>query len=144
MKTEQYNIVISQEFLESAKVEVYVPFPDGGGRDEPAWTGMTYLLSGGTNGDSVLTGLTIPVMFKQTYKDIGYYSGFDGAIYQKDINNKFNFSQEFYFYYTLNLNYDDYTYEVFFNNEPNSLKPPQLIKVGTDYNPIKWYEYVNP
>jgi hypothetical protein len=63
---------------------------------------------------------------------------------QGTINNKFNFSQEFYFYYTLNLNYDDYTYEVFFNNEPNSLKPPQLIKVGTDYNPIKWYEYVNP
>ena len=92
MKTEQYNIVISQEFLESAKVEVYVPFPDGGGRDEPAWTGMTYLLSGGTNGDSVLTGLTIPVMFKQTYKDIGYYSGFDGAIYQKDINNNFVYS----------------------------------------------------
>ena len=63
---------------------------------------------------------------------------------QGTINNKFNFSQEFYFYYTLNLNYDDYTYEVFFNNEPNPLKPPQLIKVGTDYNPIKWYEYVNP
>jgi len=89
MNTEQYNIVISQEFLESAKVEVYVPYPDGGGRNEPSWTGLTYLLSGGTNGTSVLTGLTIPVMFKQTYKDIGYYSGFDGAIYQKDINNQF-------------------------------------------------------
>jgi len=63
---------------------------------------------------------------------------------QGTIDNKFNFSQETYFYYTLNLNYDDYTYEVFFNNEPNPLKPPQLIKVGTDYNPIKWYEYVNP
>jgi len=33
MNTEQYNIVISQEFLESAKVEVYVPYPDGGGRN---------------------------------------------------------------------------------------------------------------
>ena len=84
MNTEQYNIVVSQEFLESAKVDVYVPYPDGGGRGEPAWTGLTYLLSGGTNGSSVLTGLTIPIMFKQTYKDIGYYSGFDGAIYQRE------------------------------------------------------------
>ena len=92
MNTEQYNIVVSQEFLESAKVDVYVPYPDGGGRGEPAWTGLTYLLSGGTNGASVLTGLTIPIMFKQTYKDIGYYSGFDGAIYQKDINNNFIYS----------------------------------------------------
>lgn len=56
------------------------------------WTGMTDLLSGGTNGDSILTGLTIPIMFKQSFKDIGYYSGFDGAIYQKDINNNFIYS----------------------------------------------------
>lgn len=58
---------------------------------------------------------------------------------QGTMNNKFNFSQETYFYYTLKLNYDDYTYEVFLDNELNT-----MTKVGTDYSPIKWYEYVNP
>jgi hypothetical protein len=92
MNTDIFKVSISQEFLEAAKVDVYVPYPDGGGRDVPFWTGMTYLLSGGTNGNSILTGLTIPVMFTQSFKDIGYYSGFDGAIYQKDINNNFVYS----------------------------------------------------
>ena len=58
---------------------------------------------------------------------------------QGTLSDKFNFSQEINFYYTLKLNYDDYTYEVFSENELGG-----LIKVGTDYNPIKWYEYVNP
>jgi len=58
---------------------------------------------------------------------------------QGTLDNKFNFSQETYFYYTLNLNYNDYTYEVFLDNELNT-----MTKVGTDYSPIKWYEYVNP
>ena len=53
--------------------------------------------------------------------------------------DKFNFSQELNFYYTLKLNYDDYTYEVFLKDQLGN-----LTKVGTDYNPIKWYEYVNP
>jgi hypothetical protein len=58
---------------------------------------------------------------------------------QGTLPDKFNFDQDIYFYYTLKLNYDDYTYEVFLENE---ITP--LTKVGTDYNPIKWYEYVNP
>ena len=58
---------------------------------------------------------------------------------QGTLPDKFNFDQDIYFYYTLKLNYDDYTYEVFLENEINP-----LTKVGTDYNPIKWYEYVNP
>lgn len=87
MKTETYNITISQEVLKSAIVSQEIS-----GQTVSGWTGLTYLLSGGTNGDSVLTGLTIPIFFSQTYKDIGYYSGFDGAIYQKDINNNFIYS----------------------------------------------------
>ena len=58
---------------------------------------------------------------------------------QGTLPDKFNFDQDIYFYYTLKLNYDDYTYEVFLENV---ITP--LTKVGTDYNPIKWYEYVNP
>jgi hypothetical protein len=114
MNIESYNIVISQEVLRSAIVEV-----DVSGKTEMTWTGLTYLLSGGTNGDSVLTGLTIPILFKETYKDIGYYSGFDGAIYQKDINNNFiysgvtgNSAYTLYLYNTSEVLAQDIVYEV--------------------------------
>lgn len=58
---------------------------------------------------------------------------------QGSMSNKFNFNNEDYFYYTLNLNYDNYTYEVYLTN-------PTVIdkRVGTKDNPIKWFEYVNP
>jgi hypothetical protein len=56
------------------------------------YSGMSYILSGGTNGDSLLTGLTIPVVFTQTYNDIGFYSEFDGLMLQKDIVTNFLFS----------------------------------------------------
>lgn len=73
------------------------------------YTGITELLSGGTNGVSVLTGLTIPLLFTQTAVDIGYYSVFDGAILQKDVINNFIFSATtsspylYYFYNTSDL-----------------------------------------
>ena len=53
---------------------------------------MRDVLSGGTNGTSILTGLTIPILFTQTATDIGYYSVFDGAILQKDVINNFIFT----------------------------------------------------
>lgn len=56
------------------------------------YTGMSYILSGGTGGTSLLTGLTIPILLTQTTIDIGYYSVFDGNVLQKDINNNFIFS----------------------------------------------------
>ena len=49
-----------------------------------AYSSMTQILSGGTNGTSLLTGLTIPIMLSQTAVDVGHYSVFDGAISQKD------------------------------------------------------------
>lgn len=70
------------------------------------YTGMTYVLSGGTNGESLLTGLTIPIMITQTATDMGYYSVFDGAIIQKDVITNFLFSATtsspytYYFYNT--------------------------------------------
>jgi hypothetical protein len=70
------------------------------------YTGMTDVLSGGTNGDSLLTGLTIPILFTQTAVDMGYYSVFDGAILQKEVINNFLFSATtvnpytYYFYNT--------------------------------------------
>ena len=56
----------------------YLPMPD--------------VLSGGTNGVSLLTGLTIPIMFTQNAVDIGYYTVFDGAIMQADVVKNFIFS----------------------------------------------------
>lgn len=53
---------------------------------------MRDILSGGTNGTSILTGLTIPILFTQTAIDFGYYSVFDGAILQKDVINNFVFT----------------------------------------------------
>ncbi len=56
------------------------------------YTGMTYVLSGASGGTSIMTGLTIPLLFTQTAVDYGYYSVFDGAIYQKDVVTNFLFS----------------------------------------------------
>jgi hypothetical protein len=56
------------------------------------YSGMTQTLTGGPNGTSLLTGLTVPILLVQNTIDIGYYSVFDGAILQKDVVNNFIFS----------------------------------------------------
>ena len=55
---------------------------------------------------------------------------------QPSLPNKFSFDEKLYFYYKVNLNYEEKTYEVL-----NS----QNVRVGsnTATSPIKWYEYVN-
>ena len=64
---------------------------------------MTEVLSGGTNGSSLLTGLTIPLVFKQTFDDMGFYSGFDGFILQKDVVSNFVFTGSSDNQYTINV-----------------------------------------
>lgn len=49
---------------------------------------------------------------------------------------KFNFPQEQYFYYKVDLDYNNITYVIRDVNTNN--------RVGTIANPIKWYEYINP
>jgi hypothetical protein len=67
---------------------------------------MGQILSGGTDGVSTLTDLSIPILLTQTFNDIGYYDLFDGGIYQKDVVNNFIYSSttenpyDFYFYNT--------------------------------------------
>ena len=56
------------------------------------YSAMTEILSGGTGGSSLLTGLTIPITFTQTYNDLGYFTPFDGYILQKDVVNNFIYS----------------------------------------------------
>lgn len=66
-------------------------------------TAMTSVLSGGTNGNSILTGLTIPILIRSTYEDIGYYSPFDGAVLQCDVVKNFVFTATSGFPYTYNV-----------------------------------------
>ncbi len=55
------------------------------------------------------------------------------------LGDKFNFNNEDYFYYDLNLDYSGFSYNVTLSNST-----VQNLRVGTSNNPIKWYEYVNP
>lgn len=55
------------------------------------YSSLTQMLSGNTNGTSLLTGLTIPFILTENYVDYGYYSIFDGFILQKDVMNNFVF-----------------------------------------------------
>jgi hypothetical protein len=47
----------------------------------------------------------------------------------------FNFNIETYFYYRVELDYNDFTYKVVDNNGQ---------RVGLINRPINWYEYINP
>jgi hypothetical protein len=82
-----YKIKISPESLSSIVKEVTYS-----GNTFGVYTGMTSLLTGGIDGTSTLTGLTIPILLTQDVVDAGYYSEFDGAILQKDTVLNFVFS----------------------------------------------------
>jgi len=78
------------------------------------YSSMTQILSGGTNGTSLLTGLTIPIMLTENTVDVGYYSVFDGMIYQQDVISNFIFSgtsiepYRCYFYNTSDIEFQKY------------------------------------
>lgn len=67
------------------------------------YSSMTQILSGGTNGTSLLTGMTIPIFLSENTVDIGYYSVFDGMVVQKDVMTNFIFSSNTLNPYTYNL-----------------------------------------
>jgi len=88
MESQYYRYKISPEVI-SGNVETVIV-------DDVSYgviTGMTYLLSGGTNGSSLLTDLSLPIPLFQSAIDYGYYDGFDGNILQKDVVTNFIFSQ---------------------------------------------------
>ncbi len=106
MESEKFSLLISPEVLNSDvfalvyTAKTYYDLPANGVPTNATaftattqnffvYSGMSQILSGGTNGTSLLTGLTIPIMLTQTYNDIGYYSEFDGLIAQQDIITNF-------------------------------------------------------
>ena len=82
-----YKIKVSPEVI---KGDLFVVQYTGG--TAPVYSSMTQVLSGGANGESLLTGLTIPVLLLNSYDDIGYYSPFDGNVVQNDVTNSFIYS----------------------------------------------------
>ena len=62
------------------------------------YSSMTDILSGGTYNtgttqyDSLLTGLTIPILLTENVNDIGYYSIFDGMVLQQETMLNFIFT----------------------------------------------------
>jgi hypothetical protein len=79
---------------------------------------MSLVVTSGSGGTSLMTGLTIPILFTQNTVDLGYYSVFDGAITQKDVITNFLFSavtgansSTYYVYNT-----SDVTYQKFLKN----------------------------
>ena len=87
MKTDRTYYLISPEVLKSDIVEETYS-----GNTFGVYSAMTEILSGGTGGSSLLTGLTIPIVFTQSFNDLGYYTPFDGYIIQKDVVNNFVYS----------------------------------------------------
>jgi hypothetical protein len=58
---------------------------------------------------------------------------------QGQLPNKFNFNQSEKFYYKCELDYSNYEYKMYSEAAGGS-----TTRVGTETNPIKWYEYINP
>jgi hypothetical protein len=77
---ETYYIKISPESISNDIIQETLS-----GNTFGVYSAMTSILSGGTGGTSLLTGLTIPIVFNQTYEDLGYFTPFDGYILQKDV-----------------------------------------------------------
>jgi hypothetical protein len=102
----KYNIIISPETIKSDLVTISYS-----GQNVGVYSAMTEVLSGGTNGTSLLTGLTIPILITEEVNDIGYYDPFDGAILQQDVVTNFIFSST-----------TSSPYKVFFYNTSNEFQ----------------------
>lgn len=84
MDTEFYKVKISPEVLQTIVQDVNYD-----GQTVGVYSGMSEMLSGGTFGTSLFTGLTIPILLTESVTDLGYYSVFDGNILQIDVVNNF-------------------------------------------------------
>lgn len=94
----KYSIVISPETIARDLTQVNYK-----GELVGVYSAMTQIITGNTNGTSLLTGLTIPVLITQDINDIGYYDPFDGDLLQKDVVTNFLFSATTGSPYTVNF-----------------------------------------
>ena len=79
------------------------------------------------------------------YMSAKFFSANDGQFirmmnkgqFESPINqsNWWSFDKEKFFYNKVVLNYDNMTYRIFDSND---------VRIGTDTNPMNWYEYINP
>ena len=87
MSQDSYRFIVSPENIKGdLSVVDYEGTPVG------VYSAMTQVVSSGPNGTSILTGLSVNVLLRQTAVDAGYYSPFDGAVLQKDVVTNFLFS----------------------------------------------------
>jgi len=82
-----YNFIVSPE-----NVERDLSVVNSNGISVGVYSGMSQIVSGGTYGTSLLTGLTVNILLTQSAVDAGYYTPFDGAVMQKDVVSNFIFS----------------------------------------------------
>ena len=85
--SDYYKIIVSPE-----NVARDLSVVDYNGTPVGVYSAMTKVVSSGPNGSSLLTDLSVPLLFRQTAVDAGYYSPFDGAVLQKDVVANFIFS----------------------------------------------------
>ena len=77
----------------------------------------------------------------QFYMSVKFFNGKTGEFTrlmiqpQSNFSNRFNFNKADNFYTKLQLDYNNYEYEMYNLNG---------VRIGTETNPIKFYEYVNP
>lgn len=129
---DKYNIIISPEtIIGDISKRTY------SGQTFGVYSAMTSVVSGGPNGTSILTGLTIPILLRQTTMDAGYYSPFDGDILQTDVVNNFIVTANTTNPYTYNLYNTSEQYQKFIELSTYSVNwgdgsPRQLV---TGYTP---------
>jgi hypothetical protein len=110
---------------------------------------MTQMLSGGTNGSSLYTGMTLPVYLSQTFGDLGYYTTWDGDIIQKEILNNFIYSADSTdstFSTICIYNTSDIQFNTFLINQNTTYSinwgdgsPPQSINIFSPLNLCHYY-----
>lgn len=83
------------------------------------------------------------INISQFYMSAKFFNGSTG-IYATMVNqpqfqipNPYTFNGDNYFYYKVNLNYNDKTYQAYRTDN-------NIQRVGLENNPIVWFEYVNP
>ena len=112
-----YKIIISPENIRgdifSVNLSGQTVGPTYTGETVGVYSAMTQVLSAGPNGSSLLTGLTIPILIRQTAIDVGYYSPFDGAVLQKDVVANFIFSSTTSNPYRYNIYYTSSEFQKF-------------------------------